>query len=157
MSLRIGSGYDIHKLVAGRKLFLGGVEVPFSKGLLGHSDGDVLLHAICDALLGCLGLGDIGRYFPDTSPELEGISSLELLRRTNEIISKGREWRIINIDTIIVCDEPKIAKYAPGMKKAISDTLHISPDRINIKAKTTEETAVDIICAYAVALVETKD
>ncbi|MFH1867858.1 MAG: 2-C-methyl-D-erythritol 2,4-cyclodiphosphate synthase [Candidatus Omnitrophota bacterium] len=154
MALRVGTGYDIHRLVRGRKLFLGGVEIPFERGLLGHSDGDVLLHAICDALFGACGLGDIGMHFPDTVPELKGIASIELLKQTLGIINKEKRCNIVNIDTVVVCDKPKLSKYVPDIKSAISGALNISPDTINIKAKTTEETNVDAIASYAVVLVE---
>lgn len=156
MALRVGMGYDIHRLVGGRKLFLGGVEIPFSKGLLGHSDGDVLLHAVCDALFGACGLGDIGMHFPDTAAELKSIASVELLKRTLAIINKEKMCKILNIDTIVVCDEPKLSKYAPGIKSVISGALGINADIINIKAKTTEETKADAISSYAVVLVEIK-
>ncbi|NQT90915.1 MAG: 2-C-methyl-D-erythritol 2,4-cyclodiphosphate synthase [Candidatus Omnitrophica bacterium] len=153
---RTGIGYDIHKLVNGRKLFLGGVEIPFSKGLLGHSDADVLLHAVCDALLGACGLGDIGVHFPDTDPELKDISSKELLRKTRAIIDAKGPVNVLNIDTVIVCDEPKLAEYIDGMENAIADTLGILPDVVNVKATTTEGTAPDIISSYATALIEVK-
>lgn len=156
MSLRIGIGYDIHNLGDGRRLFLGGVEIPFSKGLIGHSDGDVLLHAVCDALLGACGMGDIGMYFPDTEPELKDISSLEILKRTYEIIKNQKSCKIINIDTIVVCDKPKLSGYSQDMKKKISEALNIGLEAVNIKAKTTEETAVDVISSYATVLVEIK-
>ena len=156
MRLRIGVGYDLHKLVEGRKLFIGGVEIPFSKGLLAHSDGDVLLHALCDAILGGCGQGDIGMHFPDTEKEYEGISGRELLKRTYDIISKRENPKILNIDTIVICDEPKILKYSEDIKGVISDILNMSPKDINIKAKTTEKTAEDVISAYAVVLMEVK-
>ena len=145
MPYRIGIGYDIHRLAARRKLFLGGIEIPSSKGLIGHSDADVLLHAICDALLGACKLGDIGIHFPDTKSQFKNISSTKLLRRT---------YDIINIDTVIICDKPKLAKYTEEMKKVISEALRIPPGVINIKAKTSEGTAVDVISSYAVALVQ---
>lgn len=154
MPYRVGIGYDIHRLGEGRKLFLGGVEIPFSRGLIGHSDADVVSHAICDALLGACGAGDIGVHFPDTAPELKDISGIELLRRTYEIVRKIAPANIINIDVVAVCDEPKLVKYSRQMKKAISGVLHISSELINIKAKTSEGTAPDAISSYAVALVE---
>lgn len=154
--IRVGIGYDIHRLEEGRKLFLGGVEIPFPKGLIGHSDADAVSHAICDALLGACGAGDIGVHFPDTAPELKGISSIELLRRTYEIINKKALTDIINIDVVAVCDEPKLIEYTREMKKIISGVLHIPSEAINIKAKTTEGTAPDVISSYAVAFVEVK-
>lgn len=156
MPYRVGIGYDIHRLVARRKLFLGGIKIPFSKGLTGHSDADVLLHAICDALLGACGQDDIGIHFPDTAPELKDISSTELLRRTYEIINKESPSNIINIDAVVICDKPRLIKYTRDMEKAISDVLHTPSEVINIKAKTSEGTAVDVISSYAVALVEVR-
>ena len=133
--MRVGIGYDVHKLVEGKKLILGGVEIPFEKGLLGHSDGDVLLHAICDALLGAAGEGDIGQHFPDTSPEYKDISSLVLLEKVKGLI---KEYRINNIDSIVIAQEPKLALYLEKMKENIAKVLKIDKDRINIKATTTE-------------------
>lgn len=134
---RIGQGYDVHRLVEGRKLILGGVDIPFSKGLLGHSDADVLIHAIMDAILGAVGQGDIGKHFPDTSDEYRGISSLELLRKVADIVDKsGAE--IVNIDSTIVLQSPKISPYIEKMQKNISGALKVSEKCVNIKA-TTEE------------------
>ena len=152
--IKIGIGYDLHRLVKGRKLFIGGVKIPFKKGALGHSDADALLHAICDALLGAAGLGDIGMHFPDNDPQYKGISSLKLLEMTGNIINKKKKTKIINIDAIVICDEPKISKYSPLMKRKISDVLGIRQDAINIKGKTTEKTSPDTIVSYAAALVE---
>jgi len=154
MNIRIGIGYDIHRLEKGKKLLLGGVEIPSPKGVIAHSDGDVLLHAVCDGLLGACGLGDIGRYFPDTDAKWKGISSIELLKKTYDITNKKSECRILNIDTVVICDEPKLAKHTDKMKKKISESLKMDPDKINIKAKTTEGTAEDRIVAYATVLVE---
>ena len=134
--MRVGIGYDVHRLVEGRRLILGGVEVPFEKGLLGHSDGDVLLHAICDALLGAAGRGDIGRHFPDTNPEYKDISSLILLEKVKGLI---KEYRINSIDSIIVAQEPKLASYLSKMKENIVQVLKIDKSKINIKATTTEK------------------
>lgn len=156
MPYRVGIGYDIHRLVAERELFLGGVKIPFLKGLNGHSDADVLLHAICDALLGACGQGDIGIHFPDTAVEFKNISSAELLRMAYEIIDRKGPFNILNIDAVVVCDKPKIAEYTQKMKKIIGEVLHIPPEVINIKAKTSEGEAVDVISSYAVALVEVK-
>ena len=135
--MRIGQGYDVHRLRKGRPLFLGGVEIPFEKGLDGHSDADALLHALCDALLGAAGMGDIGRHFPDTDPAFKNIYSIELLKKTWAIVSQpGRA--IVNIDATIFAEAPKIAPYADQMKQSIADALAISPDQVNIKATTTE-------------------
>ena len=131
----IGYGYDVHKLVKGRKLILGGVEIPHSKGLDGHSDADVLLHAICDALLGAAGLNDIGHQFPNTDVKYKNISSLVLLEETYKLISREK-WKIVNIDATIVLEEPKIYKFAPLMKGNISKVLKIKT--ISIKATTAE-------------------
>ena len=133
--MRVGIGYDVHRLVEGRRLILGGMEVPFAKGLLSHSDGDVLLHAICDALLGAVGQGDIGQHFPDTSPEYKDISSLVLLEKVKGLIE---EYKIYNIDSIIVAQEPKLTPYLEKMRKNIAKILQIDVSKINIKATTTE-------------------
>jgi 2-C-methyl-D-erythritol 4-phosphate cytidylyltransferase/2-C-methyl-D-erythritol 2,4-cyclodiphosphate synthase len=135
--MRVGNGFDVHAFVENRKLILGGVEIPFEKGLLGHSDADVLLHAIMDALLGACGLADIGRYFPDTDEDYRGISSLLLLEKVGDLIgSEGFE--IINIDAVVIAQRPKIAPYINQMIKHIAQVLKISEDRINIKGTTTE-------------------
>lgn len=157
MGFRVGMGYDIHRLAAGRKLFLGGIEIPFDRGLLGHSDGDVLLHAICDAILGACGMPDIGENFPDTDPALKGISSSELLKKTCAIVKSRGGCRIVNIDAIVVCDEPKLTKYKQDIRRHLAEMLEISADSISMKAKTTESTATDVIVSYATALVELKD
>lgn len=147
--MRIGQGYDVHKLLTKEAflkayperdpnfLILGGVKIEHYKLLAGHSDADVLLHAIIDALLGAAGLGDIGQHFPDTSPEYEGISSLELLRRVALLI-KSSSYIVTNIDSTIIAEKPKLAPYLPQMKKNIADILAISVDQINVKATTTE-------------------
>ena len=157
MPIRIGHGYDVHKLVEGRPLVLGGVEIPFSKGLDGHSDADVLLHAVCDALLGSLALGDIGVHFPDTDPRFKDIASLELLRRVDGII-KEKGFRIGNIDVTLVAEQPKIARYIPRMQEAIARTASLEKNRISIKATTTEGLGFagkgEGIAAHAVVLVE---
>ena len=135
--MRIGMGYDVHKLVENRKLIIGGVEISFEKGLLGHSDADVLLHAIMDSLLGACALGDIGRHFPDTDPKYKGISSIKLLEETGKIIlEKG--YSVNNIDATIIAQKPKMSPYIELMRKNIADALNIDIDQINIKA-TTEE------------------
>ncbi|HHY77028.1 MAG TPA: 2-C-methyl-D-erythritol 2,4-cyclodiphosphate synthase [Clostridiales bacterium] len=151
---RVGNGYDVHRLVEGRKLIIGGVEIPYEKGLLGHSDADVLIHAIIDALLGACGLGDIGALFPDTDPSYKDISSLILLKRTAEAVEKAN-YKISNIDSIVVAQKPKILPFVKAMKENISSVLNISVDRINIKATTTEGLGFtgtgEGIAAYAVA------
>jgi 2-C-methyl-D-erythritol 2,4-cyclodiphosphate synthase len=155
--MRIGNGYDVHRLVAGRKLILGGVEIPHPTGLDGHSDADALLHALCDALLGACGGGDIGRHFPDTSNEWKGVSSLLLLKKVGEYCS-GRGFRIVNADAVIVAQKPKLAPYMEQMKRNIAETLGLAPDQINIKATTTEGLGFsgreEGIAAYAVALLD---
>jgi 2-C-methyl-D-erythritol 2,4-cyclodiphosphate synthase len=135
--MRIGFGYDVHPLVEGRKLILGGVEVPFEKGLEGHSDADVLLHAICDGILGALGEGDIGIHFPNTDPQFRGISSLRLLRA---VAAKTAEKNFIigNLDSTVVAESPRIGPLIPQMKEEIAGALGISPQQINIKATTCE-------------------
>ena len=133
----VGMGYDIHRLVPGRKLVLGGVLIPFEKGLLGHSDADVLIHAVCDALLGAAGLGDIGIHFPDTDPELKDISSMKLLVRTFEMI-RAKGFGIQNIDSTIIAEAPKLNTYRERMRKNIGHALDLEPNRINIKATTAE-------------------
>jgi 2-C-methyl-D-erythritol 2,4-cyclodiphosphate synthase len=135
--MRIGTGYDVHKLVENRDLILGGVKVPYDKGLLGHSDADVLLHAIMDALLGAAALGDIGKHFPDTDPVYKGISSIELLKAVKNLID-NKLYVVENIDATIIAQRPKLALYLPEMVKNIAETLGIEEDRINVKA-TTEE------------------
>ncbi|MCL4514583.1 MAG: 2-C-methyl-D-erythritol 2,4-cyclodiphosphate synthase [Firmicutes bacterium] len=135
--VRIGMGYDVHRLVTGRKLILGGVEIPFEYGLLGHSDADVLLHAIADALLGAAALGDIGRWFPDTDPRFAGISSLVLLGEAYRRLA-GAGYQVNNVDSVVVAQRPKLAPYLARMQEKISGCLEIAPDRVNIKA-TTEE------------------
>lgn len=134
---RTGIGYDVHALVEGRKLFLGGVEIEFEKGLQGHSDADVMLHAIADACLGAAALGDIGRHFPDTDPQYRGISSLKLLARVGEII-EGEGWRVVNLDVVLVCQRPKIAPHVALMAERISGCLGVEPGRVSVKGTTTE-------------------
>ena len=135
--MNVGIGYDVHKLVAGRKLVLGGVDIPFEKGLLGHSDADVLVHAVCDALLGAAVMGDIGLHFPDTGPEFKNISSLKLLAETNALIhSKG--FTIGNIDATIFAEAPKIGSYRQKMQENLAATVEVDPGCINVKATTTE-------------------
>ena len=154
--MHIGHGYDIHKLVPKRKLILGGVEIPHTKGLLGHTDADVLTHAIIDALLGASGLGDIGQYFPDNDPKWKDANSLNLLEVTYESLkNKGHE--IINIDSTIVAEEPKLAPYISEMKKNLCRVLELKENQINIKAKTNEGLdstgQKNAICAWSVVLI----
>lgn len=134
---RIGFGNDVHRLAPGRKLILGGVEVPFERGPVGHSDGDALAHAICDALLGAAALGDIGRHFPDTSPEWHNASSLMFLSRTQELLDAA-SFRILNIDSTISLERPKLAPFIPEMREKLAAALGILPEQVNIKAKTGE-------------------
>lgn len=134
---RIGIGYDIHRLVEGRKLVLGGMEIPFEKGLLGHSDSDVLTHAICDALLGAAALGDIGTHFPDTDPRWAGASSLEFLARVVELVTQ-KGHRVANVDATIMAERPKLMPYVQAMRERLASVLQIDVDQVNIKAKTNE-------------------
>jgi 2-C-methyl-D-erythritol 2,4-cyclodiphosphate synthase len=153
--MRIGFGYDLHKLVSGRKLILGGIEVPFNKGLLGHSDADVLLHAITDALLGAAGLGDIGEHFPDTDKQYKDISSAVLLQKAFALINK-EGFTIGNIDAVIVLEKPKLSAYKEKMREKIAQILNIPKANVNVKAKTNE--GLDsvgkgkAIAVYAIAL-----
>lgn len=135
--MRVGMGYDVHRLTAGRKLIMGGVEIPYEKGLLGHSDADVLLHAVMDALLGAAALGDIGQHFPDTDPAYEGISSILLLEHVGSLLDENG-YVIENIDATIIAQHPKMRPYIDQMRRNISEALHIEIDQVNVKA-TTEE------------------
>ena len=135
--MQIGHGYDIHKLVEGRKLILAGIEIPHERGLLGHSDADVITHAIIDALLGAAALGDIGKHFPDTDPEWKDANSLELLKHTNLLIEK-ENFKINNIDCTIIAEEPKLSPYIETMKENICKVLQMNKNKVNIKAKTNE-------------------
>jgi 2-C-methyl-D-erythritol 2,4-cyclodiphosphate synthase len=155
--MRIGHGYDVHPLVAGRDLILGGVKIPHGKGLHGHSDADVLIHAICDACLGAAGLGDIGRHFPDTDPQYKNIDSRQLLRKVKEAIAE-RGWKIANVDSTIVAQAPRVAPYLAQMVANVSSDLGIPAENINIKVTTTEKLGFagreEGIAAHAVALLE---
>ena len=137
-NLRIGHGYDVHRLVEGRKLILGGVEIPWEKGLLGHSDADVLLHAVSDALLGAAGLRDIGYHFPDTDPQYKGADSLELLRIVGQKISAAG-YRVSNVDVTMIAQRPKLKEHIPVMMENIASALGIGADRVNVKATTEEK------------------
>ncbi|MFH1413751.1 MAG: 2-C-methyl-D-erythritol 2,4-cyclodiphosphate synthase [Candidatus Omnitrophota bacterium] len=152
---RIGIGYDIHRLEEGRKLFIGAEEIPYVRGLLGHSDGDVLLHAICDALLGAAAIQDIGAIFPDTDPKYHGVSSREFLEEVGELVKK-KGFKINNIDTVIVAQEPTIAPFRKQIQQNIASILMIKDDQVNIKAKTNEGMGEigkkEAIACYAVAL-----
>ncbi|MDP2690760.1 MAG: 2-C-methyl-D-erythritol 2,4-cyclodiphosphate synthase [Deltaproteobacteria bacterium] len=157
--MRIGFGYDVHRLAKGRRLILGGVAVPYEKGLDGHSDADVLLHAVIDALMGAAGMGDIGRHFPPTDPAWKDASSVELHKRTGEMVYKGG-FEIINIDSTIVCQSPRLADFIPLMTENISKALGIEKGRVNVKAKTEEGLGFtgrgEGISSYAVSLIEEK-
>ncbi|WOB66453.1 2-C-methyl-D-erythritol 2,4-cyclodiphosphate synthase [Microcystis aeruginosa] len=155
MNIRIGNGYDIHRLVTGRPLILGGVEIAHTVGLLGHSDADVLTHAIMDAMLGALSLGDIGHYFPPTDPQWQGANSLKLLEQVNQlIIDKG--WQINNIDSVIVAEKPKMKPHLSAMRAKLAETLKINPEQLGIKATTNEQLGPvgreEGIAVYAVVL-----
>ena len=153
--IRIGNGYDVHRLIKGRKLILGGVEIPHLTGLDGHSDADVLLHALCDALLGAVGAGDIGSHFSDTDPKWKGVSSLILLEQVTAIC-RDKGFEVSNVDTIIIAQKPKLASFLPDMKKNIAQTMAINFGQINIKATTTEKLGFtgkeEGIAAHAVVL-----
>ncbi len=155
MSYRIGSGIDFHQLVEGRDFWLGGVKVPHNKGALGHSDADVLLHAICDAMLGALSLGDIGIHFPNNDPAYKNIDSKIILRKTYELIKK-KGYRVVNIDSTVCLETPKIGKHSDGMRMVISELLEISKDDVSIKATTTEKLGFvgreEGVVAYATVL-----
>ena len=155
MDFRIGNGYDIHRLVGDRPLILGGVHIPHELGLLGHSDADALTHAIMDAMLGALSLGDIGHYFPPTDPQWKGADSLELLQQVNALIQQ-KNWRIGNLDTVIVAERPKIKPHIQAMRDRLAATLGLAPDQIGIKATTNEKLDAvgreEGIAAYAVVL-----
>jgi len=157
--MRIGHGYDVHRLVEGRKLILGGVDVPYAKGLLGHSDADVLLHAISDAILGAIGEGDIGKHFPDTDPAYKGADSIKLLRHVMDL-AEAKGYRIGNVDATVVAQRPKLAPFIEQMRGNIARALSTEDDRVNVKATTTEELGFagrgEGIAAYSVALLEKK-
>lgn len=158
--LRIGNGYDVHRLVEGRKLILGGVEIPHIKGVLGHSDGDVLLHAITDAIIGALGLGDIGLHFPDNDEDLKGIDSSILLKKINEIM-KDKKYEIVNIDSVIVMQKPKLRPYIDEIERNIAKILDIDSELVNVKAKTEEKLGFtgdeSGVKSYCVVLLESKE
>lgn len=155
--MRIGTGYDVHALGEGLPLWIGGVQIPHTHGLIGHSDADVLLHAICDALLGAAALGDIGKHFPDTDPRYRGISSLKLLAQVGALLLE-RGYRIVNIDSTIVAQRPKLAPYILAMRQLIAQTLAVDVDRVSVKATTTEHLGFEGRCegisSQAVALID---
>jgi 2-C-methyl-D-erythritol 2,4-cyclodiphosphate synthase len=155
--MRVGTGYDVHKLISGRRLVLGGVTIPFEKGLLGHSDADVLIHSICDALLGAAGLGDIGLHFPDTDPKFKNISSIKLLEKTyQKVCQKG--FNLMNLDSIVFAQAPKISPFREKMQQNIARAMDVNTDCINLKATTTEGLGMfgrgEGIGAMSVVLVE---
>jgi 2-C-methyl-D-erythritol 2,4-cyclodiphosphate synthase len=154
---RAGIGYDLHRLAPGRRLMLGGIEVPFDRGPVGHSDGDALAHAICDALLGAAGLGDIGTHFSDSDPQWKDAASLRFLEHLRELLA-GRDLRIAHIDATVIAERPKLGPHFPAMRKALAAALGIDPARINLKAKTNEGVDAvgrgEAIAAQAVATLE---
>jgi len=155
--MRIGQGYDAHRFHDGDHVMLGGVRIPFERGLAAHSDGDVLLHAICDALLGAAALGDIGKHFPDTSQTFKGIDSRILLRRTRELLAEAG-YRVVNVDGTIVAERPKIAPHVQAMRECIAGDLALAPDAVSVKATTTEKMGftgrAEGIASLAIALIE---
>lgn len=157
--MRVGIGYDYHRTRTGRKLILGGIQIPFGKGLAGHSDGDVLTHAVCDAVLGAAGLGDLGQHFPDTDAKWKGVSSLELLARVVGMVGE-KHLRVAQVDSVVIAEEPKLAPYFARMKETLARTLGIESEQVNVKAKTTEGLE-DVgrgqaMAAQAVALLESR-
>ena len=158
--LRIGHGFDVHAFGAGDGVTLGGVRIPYSQGLLAHSDGDVLLHALCDALLGAAGLGDIGRHFPDSSVEFKDIDSRILLRRVAALL-RERHWRVANADATVIAQAPRLAPHIPGMIQHIAADLALAPEQVNVKATTTERLGYigrgEGIAAHAVVLLQSAD
>lgn len=154
---RGGIGYDLHRLAEGAKLMIGGVQIPFDKGSVGHSDGDVLTHALCDALFGAAGLGDIGTHFPDTDPAWKGVSSLLFLEQARKLLDE-RGLRIAHIDAVIICERPKLGAYFPVMRASLAKALRIAPEQVNLKAKTNEGIGEigrgEAIAAQVIALLE---
>lgn len=157
MKIRVGQGYDVHRLVEGRALFLGGIEIPHEKGLLGHSDADVLIHAICDALLGAAALRDIGYHFPDNSADFKDIDSKILLKKTVDILAE-KGWKAVNVDATVCAERPKINPHIPAMKECLAPLMKIDVDDISIKATTTEKLGFvgreEGMAALAVVLIE---
>jgi 2-C-methyl-D-erythritol 2,4-cyclodiphosphate synthase len=160
MNLRVGQGFDVHALVPGRKLIIGGVDIEHERGLLGHSDGDVLLHAICDALLGAAGLGDIGQHFPDSDGRYRGADSLSLLAEVEQRLTALR-WSVVNVDATIIAQAPRMAPHVPQMVRNIAETLRVASSQVNVKAKTTERLGFsgrgEGIAAQAIAMIRGHD
>jgi 2-C-methyl-D-erythritol 2,4-cyclodiphosphate synthase len=158
MNVRCGIGYDLHRLETGRKLIIGGMEVPFDKGPVGHSDGDVLAHALCDALLGAAGLGDIGTHFPDTDLKWKGANSLEFLEQAAKLLDE-KHFSIEHVDAVVILEKPKLGPHFPRMREALAQALRVTADRIHLKAKTNEGVDAigrgEAIAAYVVATLET--
>ena len=156
-TIRCGNGYDAHRLAPGRKLILGGIEIPFDRGLEGHSDADVICHAIADALLGAVGEGDIGHHFPNTDETIRGISSIEILRRVIKMLA-GKNARVVNIDATVLAEEPKLAPHIAAMRKAIADAIGTPDSNVSVKATTNEQLGAigrsEGIAAIAIATVE---
>ena len=154
MSTRCGIGYDLHRLVEGRKLIIGGIQVPFEKGPAGHSDGDVVAHAVCDALLGAAGLGDIGKHFPDTDPKWKGANSLHFLEHARKLLDE-KHFTIDHIDAVVILERPKLGPYFAKMREALAKSLSLSPEKIHLKAKTNEGVDAvgrgEAIASYVVA------
>jgi 2-C-methyl-D-erythritol 2,4-cyclodiphosphate synthase len=154
---RVGIGYDLHRLAEGRKFILGGIEIMFHKGPVGHSDGDALAHALCDALLGAAGLGDIGTHFPDTDPKWKDASSLRFLERIRDLLTEHR-FRIVHLDAIVITEKPKLGPHFPAMREALAKALGVAPSMINLKAKTNESVDAigrgEAIAAHAVATLD---
>ena len=159
MMIRVGFGFDVHQLVEGRELWLGGVQIPHSVGALGHSDADVLLHAVCDALLGAVALGDIGKHFPDTDQRWKGADSKVLLKAVVELLDE-RGWTVGNVDASLVLERPKIMPHVPAMQQIMAELLRVGEDAVSIKATTNERMGYvgreEGVCAYAVALLQRK-
>ena len=157
--IKIGQGFDVHQLVNGRKCIIGGVDIPFNKGLEGHSDADVLLHAISDAILGAAGLGDIGKHFPNTDPLIKGINSREILKKVISLLQQ-EQYSIVNIDATVICEMPKLSPYIDTIKKNIASDCNIDIGRVNVKATTTETLGFtgrgEGIAAQAICLIESK-
>ena len=155
MMMRIGHGYDVHRLVEERKLILGGVDIPYEKGLLGHSDADVLTHAVMDALLGAAGLGDIGKHFPDTDPTYKGADSLKLLDHVMEVL-REKGWQVGNVDATVIAQRPKLAGFIPQMRENLAARMGVAPEQVNVKATTEEKLGFtgsgEGIAAHAVCL-----
>jgi len=156
MNLRCGIGYDLHRLAEGRKLIVGGIELPFDKGPVGHSDGDVLAHALCDALLGAAGLGDIGTHFPDTDPKWKGANSLVFLEHARKLLGQ-KGFEIEHVDAVVIAERPKLGPHFPRMREALAKSLGVTPERIRLKAKTNEGVDAigrgEAIASYVVATI----